>query len=160
MFIMSDFKLDVDSPYPQPSKQDLTMTPRKMPYAQGIIMHKHYGKYVGAMLKSMAGDTDSQKVARTVDNIARYMRTKSYEYNQDHPNNEVIVKDIKQMSGGSIEIDEVALNNLRSEYKQPFSAHSQKGQQRQQQRPQQKNRNQRPTRNFSKNNVVRHNPNK
>lgn len=76
-------------------------------------------------------------MARTVDNLARYMRTKSYEYNQEHPNNEVIVKDIKRMSGGAIEIDEVALNNLRSDYKQHFTARPQKGpQQRQQQRPQ------------------------
>lgn len=89
-------------------------------------------------------------MARTVDNLARYMRTKSYEYNQEHPNNEVIVKDIKRMSGGAIEIDEVALNNLRSDYKQHFTARPQKGpQQRQQQRPQ-KNRNQQHGRNFSK----------
>ena len=78
------------------------------------------------------------------------MRTKSYEYNQEHPNNEVIVKDIKRMSGGAIQIDEVALNNLRSDYKQPFSARPQKGAQQHrqphQQQRQQKNRSQQPYR--------------
>ena len=101
-----------------------------------------------------------QSIHRTVDNLARYMRTKSYEYNQEHPNNEVIVKDIKRMSGGAIEIDEVALNNLRSDYKQHFTARPQKGpQQRQQQRPQ-KNRNQQHGRNFSKNNGAHRNSSK
>lgn len=57
------------------------------------------------MLRSLGGEKDARAVARTVDNLARYMRTKSYEYNQEHPNNEVIVKDIKRMSGGAIEID-------------------------------------------------------
>lgn len=128
--------------------------PHRMPYTQSHIAYKHYGKYVERMLQSLEGVEDRQSVARTVDNLARYMRAKSFEYNQEHPNNEVIVKDIKQMSGGGIEIDEVALNNLRSDYKQHFTARPQKGgpQQRQQ-----KNRNQQHARNFSKNNGARHN---
>ena len=127
LFIMSDFQLDVDSPYPQPTRQELTITPRRMAYSQGRISFKHYGKYVERMIRSLAGDKDRREVSRTVDNLARYMRSKSYEYNQEHPNNEVIVKDIKRMSGGAIEIDEVALNNLRSDYKQHFTARPQKG---------------------------------
>ena len=160
LFIMSDFQLDVDSPYPQPSRQELTITPRRMAYTQGRISYKHYGKYVEQMIAGLSGEKDRRTMARTVDNLARYMRTKSYEYNQEHPNNEVIVKDIKRMSGGAIEIDEVALNNLRSDYKQHFTARPQKGpQQRQQQRPQ-KNRNQQHGRNFSKNNGAHRNSSK
>ena len=67
------------------------------------------------------------------------MRTKSFEYNQEHPNNEIIIKDIKQMSEGAIELDEVALNNLRSEYKQHFSQRAAKAQQRPAQKAGQKN---------------------
>lgn len=160
LFIMSDFKLDVDSPYPRPSRAELTITPRPHGYSQVRITHKHYGKYVGQMIRGLAEEKDPRVVARTVDNLARYMRTKSYEYNQEHPNNEVIVKDIKRMSGGTIEIDEVALNNIRSDYKQHLTARPQKGPQRSQQRPQQKNNNRHPQRNFSKNNVVRHNSQK
>lgn len=153
LFIMSDFKLDVDSPYPRPSRQELTITPARMPYTQGRFAFKHYGKYVEMMLKRLALESSNpHAVARTIDNIARYMRTKSYEYNQEHPNNEVIVKDIKRMSGGTIQIDEVALNNLRSDYKQPFLAHSQKGTQQQRSHQQQKGRNQQYGRNFQKNN--------
>ena len=45
LFIMSDFQLDVDSPYPQPTRQELTIAPRRMAYSQGRIAFKHYGKY-------------------------------------------------------------------------------------------------------------------
>lgn len=153
LFIMSDFQLDVDSPYPRPSRQELTVAPHRLPYTQGRIMFKHYGKYVERMIRSLAADGDARTVGRTVDNIARYMRTKSYEYNQEHPNNEVIVKDIKRMSGGAIQIDEVALNNLRSDYKQHFPARPQKGGQQRPAQRQQKNRNQsHNNRNFVKNN--------
>ena len=160
LFIMSDFQLDVDSPYPRPSRQELTVMPRRMPYTQSRIAYKHYGKYVERMIGGLAAEQDPQVVARTVDNLARYMRTKSFEYNQEHPNNEVIVKDIKRMSGGAIEIDEVALNNIRSDYKQHFSARPQKGAARSQQRQQQKNRPQQHARAFSKNNGPRHNSTK
>ena len=160
LFIMSDFQLDVDSPYPQPTRQELTIAPRRMAYSQGRIAFKHYGKYVERMIGSLAGDKDRREVSRTVDNLARYMRSKSYEYNQEHPNNEVIVKDIKRMSGGAIEIDEDALNNLRSDYKQHFTARPQKGPQQRNQQRQQKNRNQQHNRNFSKNNGPHRNSSK
>lgn len=159
LFIMSDFQLDVDSPYPRPSRQELTVMPRRMPYTQSRIAYKHYGKYVERMIGGLAAEQDPQVVARTVDNLARYMRTKSFEYNQEHPNNEVIVRDIKQMSAEAIEIDEVALNNLRSDYKQHFSARPQKGFRPQQQRQQQKNRQQH-NRNFQKNNSAHRNSSK
>lgn len=151
LFIMSDFQLDVDSPYPQPSRQELTTAPRRMPYSSGHIEYKHYGKYVERMIRRLADEKNPQVVTRIVDNLARYMRTKSYEYNQEHPSNEVIIKDIKKMSGNAIQIDEVALNNIRSDYKQPFMAHPQKGQKGQKgaQQRQQKNRNQHQSRNFN-----------
>ncbi len=129
LFIMSDFQLDVDSPYPRPSRQELTISPRPMQYSQGRITHKHYGKYIGLMIRALSQEPDSATVASTVDNLARFMRLKSYEYNQEHPNNEVIIKDIKRMSGGEIEIDEEAINNLRSDYKQHLLPRPQKGRQ-------------------------------
>ncbi len=134
LFIMSDFQLDVDSPYPRPTREELTIAPRKLAYSQGRITHKHYGKYVAQILRKLREEGTGEATTEAIDSIARYMRSKSFEYNQEHPNNEVIIKDIKQMSGGDIELDENALNNLRSDYKQHFSARTQKGQQRPQQK--------------------------
>jgi len=138
LFIMSDFQLDVDSPYPRPARQDLMVSPEPMRYTQSRIPYKHYGKYVGAAIRKLSTERDEAAVARTIDNLARYMRTKSFEYNQEHPNNEVIIKDIKRMSDGNISLDETALNNLRSDYKQHFSARQQKGPQKGLSRQQQK----------------------
>lgn len=155
LFIMSDFQLDVDSPYPRPSRQELTASPHRMAYPQSRFAHKHYGKYVEQMLRRLKEMKDPGQINRTVDNLARYMRTKSYEYNQEHPNNEIIIKDIRQMSAGAVQIDETALNNLRSDYKQHFSGRQQKGgQQRQQQRGRNQHGNrgqQHNNRNFQKN---------
>ena len=139
LFIMSDFQLDVDSPYPRPTREELMISPRKMEYSQERIAYKHYGKYVSHIIRKLREEGNNEATAAAIDSIARYMRTKSFEYNQEHPNNEIIIKDIKQMSGGDIELDETALNNLRSDYKQHFSARPQKGPQRPQQKGQMKN---------------------
>ena len=62
LFIMSDFRLDVDSPYPQPSRQDLSIVPEKLHYPQQRIMFKHYGKYVQRMARYIAEERASQDV--------------------------------------------------------------------------------------------------
>jgi hypothetical protein len=132
LFIMSDFRLDVDSPYALPKREDLEVKPEPLNYPQSYISHKHYGKNIVRMLRRVAAEGGGEATAE-IGNIARYMRAKSYEYNLDHPNNEVIIKDIKILSGNSIEIDEEALNNIRSDYKQNHSAHQQRNKGRQQQ---------------------------
>lgn len=155
LFIMSDFQLDVDSPYPRPSREDLTITPRHMEYTQTRIAYKHYGKYVEQMIRSISAE-DAAKAAPTIDNIARYMRTKSYEYNQEHPNNEVIIKDIKKMSDGNITLDEEALGNLRSDYKQHTLQRPTKGFQRHDAQRHDKNRPQNNNRHYTKNQGQQH----
>ncbi len=150
LLIMSDFKLDVDSPYPKPTREELTIRPRKLTYNKGRVAHKQYGKYITRSLKAMGESDDKESVARVVSNIAKFMRAKSFEFNQEHPNNGAIIKDIKHMSNGCIEIDEEAINNIRSDYKQHLSTQTPRSNQRGPQRNQFKNRNQHNNRNFSK----------
>lgn len=153
LFIMSDFQLDVDSPYPRPSREDLTIRPRQLKYNQGPIRHKHYGKYLERMVHKVAEEREKASASEAVDCLARYMRAKSYEYNQEHPSNETLIKDLRTMSDGLIEVDEESLNNLRNDYKQNPMARQQRGFTQRGQRPQQKNRPQQHGRNHAKNNA-------
>lgn len=126
LFLMSDFKLDVDSPYPIPTSMTLTPSPGKMPYPIKRVTMKHYGKYVQRVIKSLESVSNPEAVQGIVNDIARYMRTKSYEYNQEHPNNESIIKDIKRMSDNLISVDEGAISLIKSDYKQPQPARTKK----------------------------------
>ena len=126
LFIMSDFKLDVDSPYPQPSRQDLELKPQKLRYPQTRITFKHYGKYTQQMVKALS-EQEGASTSSEMMNIARYMRAKSFEYNNEHPNNESIARDIRIMSEGGIEMDVTALHTLRSEYHRRPQQRNQKG---------------------------------
>lgn len=156
LFIMSDFKLDVDSPYPQPSRQELTVTPRKMKYSQSRITFKHYGKYTQQFIRSMAKDSASRSIDEEMINIARYMRTKSFEYNNEHPNNEVIIKDIRLIAGSSITLDEASIGNIRSEYRSVIPQRTMRNNQRNNKNQAQKNRLNRQQKSNNKN-AGRHN---
>lgn len=119
LFIMSDFQLDVDSPYAQPSRQDLMITPQKLRYPQSRITFKHYGKYTQQLIRAIAAKGNTSQSATNMEDIARYMRAKSYEFNNEHPNNEAIIRDIRIMSGGELEVDLSNINYMRSDYHQP-----------------------------------------
>ncbi len=166
LFIISDFQLDVDSPYPLPTREHIEIKPRRMEYNRQRIPFKHYGKYVRQMVQSLSKEQDAELVSGAVDNIARYMRTKSFEYNQEHPNNEVIIKDLKVMAEDCISIDEASINNIRSDYKNTQSGHGQKGQRNPKgqknmaQRGGGKNRSNFQGRTFTKNSVPRRNANR
>ena len=134
LFIMSDFQLDVDSPYPQPSRQDLTLRPQKLSYPQSRITFKHYGKYTQRFVSLIAQEKESQRATQELSNIARYMRSKSYEFNNEHPNNDSIIRDIRIMAGEGFEVDLSAISTMRSDYRQG-------GQQRQQRRGKQQRNN-------------------
>ena len=134
LFIMSDFQLDVDSPDPQPSRQDLTLRPQKLSYPQSRIAFKHYGKYTQRFVSLIAQEKESPRATQELSNIARYMRTKSYEFNNEHPNNDSIIRDIRIMAGEGLEVDLSAISTMRSDYRQG-------GQQRQQRRGKQQRNN-------------------
>ena len=153
LFIMSDFKLDVDSPYQQPSRQELMVRPEKLQYPQSRIMFKHYGKYAQRFVRAIAAEQKSHRANDEMMNMARYMRAKSYEYNNEHPNNEVIIRDIRIMAGGNISIDLDAINAMRSEYRQNQPSRNMKGRKQQQRNGRKQQRN-------TQKNQARHNAHK
>lgn len=133
LFIMSDFQLDVDSPYPKPTASTVMPPPHKMEYPMGGIAMKHYGKNVKNIIRSLSRLKDQETIDAVVYNVARYMRTKSFEYNNEHPDNAVIIRDIRRMADFDIAVDEEAITLIRSEYRMnPYNyakrgAHQKKG---------------------------------
>ena len=118
LFIMSDFQLDVDAPYPKPSPDSLNPTPHKPEYPRKNIRLKHYGKYIEKIIRKVEQFDDRAATAEALGSVARYMRARGYEFNQEHPNNETIIRDIKRMSENGIEVDESVITNSKNDYKQ------------------------------------------
>lgn len=116
LFIMSEFKLDVDSPFPIPTPETLNTRPARPEYPKNNIRFKHYGRNVmtmiGAVSKISTEDPERQKAVNT---LARYMKSKSQEFNNENANDDTIMRDINMMSGNEMVIDKVVLNGVKSE---------------------------------------------
>ena len=74
---MSDFKLDIDSPYPTPLREKLQEKPRPVPYAPSTLRHKHYGRVLETMVKTVAEMEDGEEKDILTLAIANQMK-KSY----------------------------------------------------------------------------------
>ncbi len=127
LHIMADFQLDIDCPYPVPTPTTIMPPPVRMEYPQGGIVQKHYGRNVRNVIRSLERLRTQETIDAVVYNLARYMRTKSYEYNQEHPDNAVIIKDIKNMAEVNIEVDEEAITMIKSDYKTNHLGYTKKG---------------------------------
>ena len=74
LFIISDFQLDVDSPYPLPSREKLAEKPGNVAYPVKNIQFGHYGKTVEDMIAIAADKEPSEEREALIKVIAETMK--------------------------------------------------------------------------------------
>ncbi len=102
LFIISDFKLDCDSPFPMPD-QDLThVRPDPLNYPQKNIKLRHYGSIIESMIKEALAMEDSPEKQQVVETIANFMKMSYLTWNRDSVEDEVIREQLNDYSGGKL----------------------------------------------------------
>jgi len=105
LYIMSNFKLDVDSPYPIPKPEELDAPPDRIPYPQGDVRFGHYGRYVEKMIdKCVELEEGPEKQAFTV-SIANLMKQNALNWNRNTVTDDVILKDLRFLSKGRLNLE-------------------------------------------------------
>jgi len=102
LFIISDFKLDIDAPYPPPSRTEMIDKPNTVPYPQSHIRQKHYGKILVDMIREAGKLQDCPQRDSLIQLLATQMRKSYVSWNRSEINNEQIVQDIWDISDGKI----------------------------------------------------------
>lgn len=103
--IMSDFKLDIDSPFETPERDDFESKPDNVPYSENRMRFRHYGRLVEAMVAEAIKLDDEELKKHLVSLIASHMRNSLYNWNRDHATDERIQNDIKALSKGELDVD-------------------------------------------------------
>jgi hypothetical protein len=112
--IMADFKLDIDSPYPLPKAEELMNKPSHVPYNKNSIRYRHYGFIVEQLLEAATKVEDQAKKDAMIKVIANHMKKAYLTWNRENITDEVIFHDLKELSGGRLEVSaEVKLNETR-----------------------------------------------
>ena len=104
LFIMSDFKLDVDSPFPITSKEVLQQRPEPLPYPQNHPKYRFYGNNIKRMIdvavKWEKGDMrDGLEYA-----IANHMKKCYLNWNKDTVDDKAIFNHLYELSNGQIDL--------------------------------------------------------
>lgn len=103
--IMSDFKLDIDSPYENPVPEVLYEKPKPIPYSNYNIKYKHYGKITELMIKEAVNYPEGKEREALIKLIANHMKKCYLTWNREVVTDDIIFEDLKTLSGGNIVID-------------------------------------------------------
>tara|TARA_B100001741_G_scaffold223100_1_gene185256 strand:- start:3110 stop:3718 length:609 start_codon:yes stop_codon:yes gene_type:complete len=98
LFIMSDFHLDVDSPYDRPSKESFEEKPEMLKYSDNNIKFRHYGKILPLIIKRTIDLDEGEYKDFLVFTIANHMKKSYLTWNKANVEDDVILKHLSQMS--------------------------------------------------------------
>jgi Domain of unknown function (DUF4290) len=130
LYVIADFNLDVDAPYPMPTPEILNKKPMKMLYPQSDVRFKHYGKNIEQLVKEALKKDSPQDREEAVIYLGKLMKTFYGAWNKEILDDSVILKDIKNMSEGklSLDLDRVREDNLFEKlYREKKKPHEGKG---------------------------------
>jgi len=106
LYIISDFKLDVDGPFTPPEKKNVNRRPEKLPYSEDHIRFKHYGLNVEKIIKKAIQLDEGPERVEMVRMIANYMKRSYLSWNRDSVSDELIFAHLEELSGGKLKLDE------------------------------------------------------
>ena len=104
LFIMSDFKLDADSPFEKPSKEVLNAKPEPLSYPQSFPKYRFYGNNIKIMIdEAVKWDAGEMKEALVL-TIANHMKKCFLNWNKDSVKDQVIFDHLYELSETKIDI--------------------------------------------------------
>mgnify|MGYP000453332888 CR=1 FL=1 len=104
LFIMSDFRLVVDSPYPIPSRAVLQLKPEILNYPQNFPKYRYYGNNIKYMIDVANKWEEGDLKNALIKVIANHMKKSYLSWNKDTVKDDVIFEHLLDISGGRINL--------------------------------------------------------
>jgi hypothetical protein len=106
LMIISNFDLDVDSPYPSPDILKLVEKPNRVPYHNGEIKYMHYGRIVESLIECASVMEEGEEKDYLTSLILNQMKKDYITWNKGLVSDEVIIRDLMALSKGQLKINE------------------------------------------------------
>jgi hypothetical protein len=108
IYIISDYKLDIDAPYPLPKKEEaLASKNERLPYSVESPKYHFYGKNVELMIEKIMAMKESPEKEKLIKNIASYMKMTYKTWNNEKVSDEIVLKHLEELSANTIKINEI-----------------------------------------------------
>lgn len=114
--IISDFKIDIDSPYPIPTRESINTQPEAIPIDKSPVKAACYGRNIQNMIEVIARREEGEVKNYMIKTLACYMQQQYLIWNKDSVSEETIFEDIRKLSDGKLVVPEgihigTAVNN-------------------------------------------------
>jgi hypothetical protein len=104
LFILSDYDLDVDSPYSFPTKEELSEKPKRMEYPKLQGDYKFYGKSILQLIDTAINLENGEEKEALIGVIANNMKKSYNVYNKEHVTDDVIFRHLKELSENRLDL--------------------------------------------------------
>lgn len=129
IFVISDFEMDVDTPYPKPSSDSFRSGPNNIYLDGRPIKVNYYGRNVQNLAEGLAQMTDTPEREEMVKAFAYYMRKLYFIWNKDTVSDQTIFDDITLLSHGKLRVpDGFVMDEVQGEAIRQAYVHSKNGQ--------------------------------
>ncbi|MCQ2286214.1 MAG: DUF4290 domain-containing protein [Bacteroidales bacterium] len=105
LFIISDYRLDVASPFPKPERKQSTTDTPVFQYRKAKISNRTYGRNIENVIKAVASYPDSPHKTKLTQNLANYLKRLYLTWNRDSVDDKLILNQLKELSEGKLELD-------------------------------------------------------
>jgi hypothetical protein len=103
LFLISDFKLDVESPYPIPTRETLKAKPEILPYPKGKPRHAHLGKHLERIIQKGLAEENPEKKAGFAHAVAYYMKLAYSNWHKEQVHDDAIRSELDAITDGQLE---------------------------------------------------------
>jgi CRISPR/Cas system-associated endonuclease Cas1 len=101
--LMSNFQLEIDSPYPTPLKETFDEKPKKVEINHNEIKFKHFGRIIEKLIKQAAEIEDETKKNALVEVITNHMKKSYLMWNKEIVSDDVIFESLRELSSGKLQ---------------------------------------------------------
>ena len=107
LFIMSDFQLDVESPFDKPSKEVYDKRkPNKLNYPQNYPKYRFYGNNIKRMIDFAIEWDNHDLKEKLILTIANHMKKCFLNWNKESVDDQVIIDHLLDLSDGKLKVSE------------------------------------------------------
>lgn len=103
LFLISDFKLDVESPYPIPTRETLKAKPEMLAYPKKYPKYSHLGKNLELVINKALKEENPEKKSGFANSIAYYMKLAYNTWHKELVHDDAIRSELNSITDGQLE---------------------------------------------------------
>jgi len=105
LFLISDFKLDVESPYPIPTRETLKAKPERLTYPKRYPKFNHLGKNIEIVIDKALKEENPEKKQGFANAVAYYMKLTYSNWHKELVHDENIQAELQSITNGELEFN-------------------------------------------------------